>query len=156
MSQFSPFSLIYFLSSKRPNTHSNHDMALSYLIFPFSKTQVTPSRQGKQIVLEYRYELSTRKKEQQPTRSPYQIPLFHQSPTRRQPHSHREAKSYRRTANPSTGRQRFDSPLNRESHRENQCLEEEEKLDRKQPLKELLEEDWSISRPASRGTRRKP
>jgi len=35
----------FLLSSKRPNTHSNHDMALSYLIF--SHFKVTPSRRGK-------------------------------------------------------------------------------------------------------------
>jgi len=29
------FSLIFLLSSKRPNTRSNHDMALSYLIFSY-------------------------------------------------------------------------------------------------------------------------
>jgi len=47
----------FVLSSKRPNTCSNHDMALSYLIlsYPFfSHFKVTPSRRGKQIVLEYR------------------------------------------------------------------------------------------------------
>jgi len=32
VSRFSPFSLIFLLSSKRPNIRSNHDMALSYLI----------------------------------------------------------------------------------------------------------------------------
>jgi len=42
----------FLLSSKRPNTCSNHDMAFSYLIF--SHLKVTPSRRGKQIVLEYR------------------------------------------------------------------------------------------------------
>jgi len=47
----------FLLSSKRPNTRSNHDMALSYLIFSyliFSQLKDTPSRRGKQIVLEYR------------------------------------------------------------------------------------------------------
>jgi len=47
----------FVLSSKCPNTCSNHDMALSYLIFSyliFSHFKVTPSRRGKQIVLEYR------------------------------------------------------------------------------------------------------
>ena len=37
----------FLLSPKRPNTHSNHDMALSFLIFPyliFSHFKVTPSR----------------------------------------------------------------------------------------------------------------
>jgi len=57
LSRFSPFLLIFLLSSKRPNTRSNHDMVLSYLIFSyliFSHFKVTPSRRGKQIVLEYR------------------------------------------------------------------------------------------------------
>jgi len=47
----------FLLSSKCPNTRSNHDMALSYLILSylfFSHFKVTPSRRGKQIVLEYR------------------------------------------------------------------------------------------------------
>ena len=51
------FSLVFLLSSKRPNTRSNHDIALSYLILSyliFSHFKVTPSRRGKQIVLEYR------------------------------------------------------------------------------------------------------
>jgi len=41
------FTLIFLLSSKRPNIRSNHDMALSYLIFSyliFSHFKVTPSR----------------------------------------------------------------------------------------------------------------
>ena len=46
-----PFSL----SSKRPNTRSNHDMALSYLFFLFTLQSHTRQRQGKQIVLEYQY-----------------------------------------------------------------------------------------------------
>ena len=56
------FTLIFLLSPKRPNTRSNHDMALSYLILSylilsyliFSHFKVTPSRRGKQIVLENR------------------------------------------------------------------------------------------------------
>ena len=52
----------FLRSSKRPNTHSNHDMALSYLTLSylilsyliFSHFKVTPSRRRKQIVLEYR------------------------------------------------------------------------------------------------------
>ena len=54
---FTLFSLIYLLSSKCPNTRSNHDMVLSYLILSyliFSHFKVTPSRRGKQIALEYR------------------------------------------------------------------------------------------------------
>jgi len=47
------FSLIIFLSSKRPNTRSNHDMALSYLILSFHTSKSHKSRRGKQIVLEY-------------------------------------------------------------------------------------------------------
>ena len=45
VSRFSPFTLIFLLSSKRPNTRSNHDMALSYLII--FTLQVTRSRTGK-------------------------------------------------------------------------------------------------------------
>jgi len=41
----------FLLSSKRPNTRSNHDMALSYLFLSFHTSKVTPSRRGKQIVL---------------------------------------------------------------------------------------------------------
>jgi len=66
----------FLLSSKRPNIRSNHDMALSHLIFSYLifsylifsylifsylifsylifSHKVTPSRRGKQIVLEYR------------------------------------------------------------------------------------------------------
>ena len=42
--------LLIFLSSKCPNTHSNHDMALSYLIptiLSFLKLQVTPIKTRK-------------------------------------------------------------------------------------------------------------
>ena len=51
------YFLLFLLSPKRPNTRSNHDMALSHLILSylfFSHFKVTPSRQGKQIVLENR------------------------------------------------------------------------------------------------------
>jgi len=49
----------FLLSLKRPNTRSNHDMALSYLILPFlilsfHTSKVTSSRRGKQIVLKNR------------------------------------------------------------------------------------------------------
>jgi len=43
----------FFLSSKRPNTCSNHDMVLSYLIFSFHTSRSHEEELGKQIVLEY-------------------------------------------------------------------------------------------------------
>jgi len=82
VSQFSQFSLIISLSPKRPNTRSNHDMALSYFIlsFPyliFSHFKSHKERRRKQIVLQYQRGLSTQKKRPLPTRSPCQTPPIH-------------------------------------------------------------------------------
>jgi len=44
----------FFLSPKHPNTRSNHDMILSYLIFSFHTLRSHEEELGKQIVLEYR------------------------------------------------------------------------------------------------------
>jgi len=85
---FHPFSLTYFLSSKCPNTCSNHDMVFSYLILSYlftlqSHTKKTGKADSIGIPIE---KLSTHRPEQRPTHSPCWSPHPHPSP--HQPRTH--------------------------------------------------------------------
>ena len=143
----------FLLSSKRPNTRSNHDMALSYLILSYLFTlqsHTIKTRKADNIEIPTRV-LSTKRKPR-PTRSPYRTLPIHQSPTRHQLPLHCEAKSCHKTANLYNGRRWPGRRSNLESHWENQCREEEAKPDERRPPLEQPEEDWSTSRPSSPAT----
>ena len=106
---FHIFTSLFLLSSKCPNTRSNHDMALSYLILSFLifssfffTLQVTQIKtREKQIVLRYKDRgLSTRRLEQRPTRSPCWN--SHPHPPQHLPHIHHEARNDQTPTNQGT------------------------------------------------------
>jgi len=98
----------FLLSSKCPNTHSNHDIFLSHpLSYPLHFIFQTLSHTNKNRESRWHWntdkELSTCQQGQQPTRSPCWNP--HRHPSQHQPRIHHEARTDQKTTNQESRQQ---------------------------------------------------